>query len=68
MVGSMTRDELLNKLELTDREYFRKIYMIPALKSGLIGMTIPDKPKSKNQKYRLTDNGNRMLETNRNSS
>ncbi|MBU0713639.1 putative DNA binding domain-containing protein [bacterium] len=67
MLGSMKRDELQNKLELADREYFRKYYLIPALNSGLIEMTIPGKPKSKNQKYRLTDSGKLILEMNRNS-
>ena len=66
LLGSMTRDELQNQLALTDRKYFRKYYLIPALKSGLIEMTIPDKPKSKHQKYRLTESGKRIQKIKRN--
>lgn len=43
--------ELMGKLNLKSRLGFRKNYMQPALDSGLIGMTEPDKPTSKNQKY-----------------
>ena len=58
MDGIMTREELQRKLALSDREYFRTNYLIPAIKNEIIEMTIPDKPKSKNQKYRLTKKGN----------
>ena len=58
MEGIMTREELQRKLALSDREYFRTNYLIPAIKNEIIEMTIPDKPKSKNQKYRLTTKGN----------
>lgn len=38
--------ELIDSLRLASCAYFRKAYMVPALESGLIGMTIPDKPQS----------------------
>jgi len=50
------------KIGLKDREHFRKEYIIPALESGLIEMTIPDKPNSRLQKYRLTEAGRMELE------
>ena len=41
----------MNKLGLKSKEAFRKNYMKPAMELGLIQMTIPDKPKSRNQRY-----------------
>ena len=43
--------ELMEKLNLKSRLGFRKNYLQPALNAGLIKMTEPDKPTSKNQKY-----------------
>lgn len=43
--------ELMEKLNLKSRLGFRKNYLQPALDAGLIGMTEPDKPTNKNQKY-----------------
>lgn len=43
--------ELMEKLNLKSRLGFRKNYLQPALDAGLIGMTEPDKPTSKNQMY-----------------
>ena len=45
----MSREELQEKLNLKDREYFRKAYLNVAITEGLIEMTIPDKPKSIHQ-------------------
>lgn len=55
--GEMTRQELQAQLELADRENFRKQYLGPALKLGLIEMLNPDKPTSRSQRYRLTESG-----------
>lgn len=46
-----TTSDIMKKLGLKSRETFRKNYMNPALKLGLIEMTIPDKPTSRNQRY-----------------
>ena len=43
--------QLMRRLNLTSRDNFRKLYLKPALESGLIVMGIPDKPTSKNQTY-----------------
>ena len=50
----------MEKLELKDRMYFSKEFLEPALQDGFIEMTIPDKPKSKLQKYRLTEKGQKV--------
>lgn len=38
-------------LGLVNRSSFVKHYLNPLLESGKLIMTIPDKPRSKNQKY-----------------
>lgn len=52
-----SRDDLQERLKINNRDYFRTAYINSALKQDLIEMTIPDKPHSKNQKYRLTRKG-----------
>ena len=42
---------IMDRLGLKSRIAFRKNYLNPALEAGLVGMTIPDKPTSKNQMY-----------------
>jgi ATP-dependent DNA helicase RecG len=55
--GSMSSRELREKLGLKDDEYFRTTYLRPALEEHYIEMTVPDKPTSSRQKYRMTDFG-----------
>jgi ATP-dependent DNA helicase RecG len=55
--GEMSRQELQETLGLSDAEHFRKAYLIPALEAGVIEMTIPDKPRSSRQRYRITSQG-----------
>ena len=43
---------LMAALGFSARSKFQQNYLKPALESGLVVMTIPDKPKSRNQKYR----------------
>jgi len=59
--GEMGREALQSALGLSDRKSFRERYLKPALADGLIEMTIPDKPNSRLQKYRLTDKGRQWL-------
>ena len=48
-----TLAELMELLGLTHRATFQKNYLNPAIEAGLIERTIPDKPKSPKQRYRL---------------
>ena len=59
--GEMTREAMQGALDLRDRQSFRKRYLLPALAEGLIEMTIPDKPNSRLQKYRMTAKGQQWL-------
>ena len=54
---ALTKQQIMNILGLEDRENFRLNYLQPALAVGLLEMTIPDKPTSKNQKYRKSQKG-----------
>lgn len=60
--GERTRAEILQSLGLKDRSNLTKEYVQPALAAGLIEMTIPDKPRSSKQKYRLTNKGRELQE------
>ena len=57
MKGEMSRKDIQQKLGLKDEKHFREAYQQPAVAAGLIEMTIPDKPNSRLQKYRITPKG-----------
>jgi hypothetical protein len=46
-----TATQLMTQLGLKSKDNFRKLYLNPALEKGLIVMSIPDKPTSRNQTY-----------------
>lgn len=48
--------DLMQRLGLSHRPTFRKNYLSPALEKRIVERTIPDKPNSKNQKYRRVKN------------
>jgi hypothetical protein len=52
--GEMNRTEIMEALGLKDERHFREHYQQSAVAAGLVEMTIPDKPKSSKQRYRLT--------------
>lgn len=60
--GEHSRQDLQDKLKLANRENFRKNYLQLALNEQLIELTIPEKPNSNKQKYRLTERGVLMKE------
>lgn len=49
---TLSAAEIMARLGLSHRPTFRKNYLNPALEQNLIERTIPDKPNSRNQKYR----------------
>ncbi|MBW2020997.1 MAG: putative DNA binding domain-containing protein [Deltaproteobacteria bacterium] len=56
---------LLDLMAITgrsDRTKFRHQVLNPLLEAGLIEMTIPNKPRSSKQKYRVTDKGEKYIE------
>jgi len=53
----MTREAIQEAIGIKDRKDFGKRYLHLALIAGLIEMTLPDKPNSRLQKYRLTIKG-----------
>lgn len=59
---AMTRRQIQEQLGLRHDEHFRLSYLQPTLVAGLIEMTIPDKPTSRLQKYRLSAKGRAWLE------
>jgi predicted HTH transcriptional regulator len=53
--------DLMKLAGRTDRTKFRNQVLRPLLEDGLIEMTIPDKPTSSKQRYRLTEAGKQIL-------
>ncbi|RKY05993.1 MAG: transcriptional regulator, partial [Planctomycetota bacterium] len=58
----LNRGQIQERLGLKHREHFRKEYLRPALKTGLVAMTNPDKPRAANQKYYITETGKAVLD------
>jgi ATP-dependent DNA helicase RecG len=60
--GNLGNVEILASLGLKNRRRMRETYIAPAMHAALIEYTIPDKPRSSKQKYRLTAMGRKILE------
>jgi len=56
-----TRLEVLEKIGLSNHSKNYKENIEPAINAGLLMMTLPDKPKSKHQKYITTDKGKKII-------
>lgn len=59
--GELSREQLQSAAGIRDREHFRGQYLEPLLSGGLLERTIPDKPRSSRQMYRLTAAGRAFL-------
>ena len=53
---------LMNEVGHTNRTRFMDACITPLIKAGLMERTVPDKPRSSKQCYRLTEAGKRVLE------
>ena len=60
-VTEMSISELMDIAGRTNRTKFRNSVLKPLMQAGLIEMTIPDRPRSGNQKYRVTERGRALL-------
>jgi ATP-dependent DNA helicase RecG len=56
-----SRQEILNHIGISNQSKNYKEYIWPFIKAGIIEMTIPDKPNSQHQKYRLTEKGKQLI-------
>ena len=54
--------EIQEAAGLRHRETFQRNYLDQIINDGLVERTVPDKPTSRLQKYRLTEKGRRLLE------
>ena len=53
--------EILSFLELDNQTKNFNTHIKPLIENGIIELTIPDKPNSQLQKYRLTEKGKKLL-------
>jgi ATP-dependent DNA helicase RecG len=58
---SLGNQRVRELLGVKDRKGVRKYYIDPAIEIGVIEYTIPDKPNSRNQEYKLTSLGRKIL-------
>lgn len=61
--GPEPREVLQQAAGILDREHFRNAYLEPLLAAGWLERTLPAKPTSPNQRYRLTEKGRTWLAT-----
>ena len=55
--------ELMALFGRSNRTKFRKAFILPLIEMKLIELTIPDKPTSSKQRYRITELGRKYLES-----
>lgn len=54
--------ELMKVVGETTKPSLRRKYLVPLLVAHVVEMTVPDKPNSRNQRYRLTEEGRSLLD------
>ncbi len=50
-----TASEILDNLGLSDRKNLMETYLNPMLEAGMLAMTEPETPTSRNQKYKAVN-------------
>lgn len=60
LTDELTRKQIQGALGLKGADHFRNACLVPAIAAGLVEMTIPEKPRSRLQKYRLTEAGRQL--------
>jgi len=58
-----SREEMQQVAGIRNREHFRKAYLEPLLAAGWLQRTVPDKPRSRMQRYRRTEARVAVLKT-----
>jgi len=61
--GPLGMSDLLKAMKLRDRVTLREDYIRPCFRAYFVELTIPEAKRSRFQKYRLTVEGQRLLET-----
>ena len=51
--GEKSAAELAEALEISSRPFLTNLYLVPLMAKGLVHQTLPDKPKSRFQRYAL---------------
>jgi predicted HTH transcriptional regulator len=62
-VRPLSSREIQEAAGLRHRETFQRNYLDQIINDGLVERTVPDKPTSRLQKYRLTEKGRKLLES-----
>ena len=60
-VGERSRGELALELGISSRPWMFRAYLSPMMAQGYIAQTLPKKPKSPLQRYRLLHKGKDVL-------
>ncbi|MDE6482339.1 MAG: putative DNA binding domain-containing protein [Rikenellaceae bacterium] len=57
----LSKSEIFKRLNISNQTYNKKKFLDPLIDSALIETTVKDKPKSRNQKYKITEKGLQVL-------
>lgn len=60
---TLSRQEIMDALSLKGRDNFRQKYLVPAMEQNLVSPLFPEELNRPDQKYHLTEEGQRMLKS-----